>query len=75
MNNRKFTIDWLVKYQKDHNVAVLIHPSEKTRVFPDRQGLGVKITLFMSINIYQIMRIIYNNINTWKTQSVADYVK
>jgi len=43
MNDRKFTVDWLIKYQKDHDVVVLIHPSEATEVFPDRKEKVEKI--------------------------------
>jgi uncharacterized hydantoinase/oxoprolinase family protein len=43
MNDRKFTVDWLIKYQKDHDVVVLIHPPEATEVFPDRKEKVEKI--------------------------------
>ena len=34
MDDRKFTVDWLIDYQRDHDVVVLIHPIETTELFP-----------------------------------------
>jgi hypothetical protein len=34
MNDQKFTVDWLIDYQKDHDVVVLVHPSDATELFP-----------------------------------------
>lgn len=34
MNDQKFTVDWLIKHQKDYDVVVLIHPLETSGVFP-----------------------------------------
>jgi hypothetical protein len=33
MDDRKFTVDWLIHYQKDNDVVVLIHP-EETKLSP-----------------------------------------
>jgi hypothetical protein len=43
MDDKKFTVDWLIKYQKNHDVVVLIHPLEATEVFPDRKEKVEKI--------------------------------
>jgi hypothetical protein len=34
MDDGKFTVDWLINYQRDHDVVVLIHPRETAELFP-----------------------------------------
>jgi hypothetical protein len=34
MNDVKFTVEWLIEYQKDHDLVVLIHPSDATGILP-----------------------------------------
>lgn len=34
MDDSKFTVDWLIDYQRDHDVVVLIHPEDAVGSFP-----------------------------------------
>lgn len=34
MDDSKFTVDWLIDYQSDHDVVVLIHPEDAVGLFP-----------------------------------------
>jgi hypothetical protein len=34
MEDGKFTVDWLIDYQRDHDVVVLIHPEDASDLFP-----------------------------------------
>jgi hypothetical protein len=43
MDDKKFNVDWLIRYQQDHDVVVLVHPSDVTDVFPDRKEKVEKI--------------------------------
>lgn len=43
MDDRKFTVKWLIKYQKDNDVVVLIHPEEATKAYPKRKEKVEKI--------------------------------
>jgi hypothetical protein len=45
MNDSKYTLDWLVRNQKEREIVVLIHPREYTDLFP---GLKQKIDQLVS---------------------------
>ncbi len=34
MDDSRFTVDWLIDYQRDHDVVVLIHPEDAVGFFP-----------------------------------------
>jgi hypothetical protein len=60
MDDKRYTIDWLIEYQKDNDVAVLIHPQEATMFFPDRMRKVEKIfnrcEEIVSFNMYLKMK-------------------